>query len=373
MNMIKKWNWQKDDWPKFIYDKDKFQTLELKFMKQAGLLSGVLKHTQTNDQKSLMIDMLRDEALNTSEIEGEFLNRESLQSSIMKHFGLKVPHSRHHPAENGIAEMMYDLYTNYQTPLTHDILFEWHRMLMNGRRDLQQIGAYRTHKEPMQIVSGALSKPKVHFEAPPSQRILKEMEQFIQFFNASSPEGSAPLSPLIRASILHMYFESIHPFEDGNGRLGRALVEKALAQNLKRPTLIALSLTINGKKKNYYDALSKQSVSNELTPWITYFAPLILKAQDYTIAQIEFMIQKTRFFDHYATRLNDRQTKVLKRMLQEGPKGFEGGLSAKNYITIADTSPSTATRDLQELVELKVLKQSGERKGTRYHLSMRVY
>ncbi len=278
--------------------------------------------------------------------------------------------THNHPAESGIAEMMIDLYHHYDDPLTHQALYAWHDMLMNGRRDLQDIGYYRTHNEPMQIVSGSYHKQIIHFEAPPSKDIITEMEGFISWFNQSAPKGKTPLSPLIRSGIAHLYFVSIHPFEEGNGRIGRALIEKVLAQQLKQPTLIGISQVINDKKKLYYQALENQNKHNELSTWLDYFAEMVLEAQQYTIDQIEFIIKKTKFFDQFKEQMNERQHKVIIRIMREGLKGFEGGLSAKNYTVIANTSASTATRDLNDLVKKKILIQTGSRKSTRYWLSI---
>ena len=362
------WNWQQEDWPNFTYDLAAIAALEQDFLQQSGLSFGVSKHITSTEKNDLVINLISNEALKTSEIEGEILDRDSLQSSIKKHFGLKVAPIRNHPAENGIAEMMIDLYNNYNDPLTHEVLWSWHEMLMSGRRDLQDIGYYRTHDDPMQVVSGYHHKPTVHYEAPPSKDMMTEMERFIQWFNDTAPTGKVPLSPLLRSAIAHLYFVSIHPFEDGNGRIGRALIEKVLAQHLKQPTLIALSQIINDKRKSYYQSLEKQNKHNEVTLWLIYFGNMVLEAQKYTINQIEFIIKKAKFFDKFKDQINERQHKVITRMLREGVNGFEGGLSAKNYIVIANTSASTATRDLQDLVDKKILIQTGVRKSTRYHL-----
>jgi Fic family protein len=364
------WNWQQKDWPHFTYDLGNMTDLEATFLKKAGEAFGIVKHLSSRDKRDIAIQMLSNEALQTSEIEGEMLDRESLQSSIKKHFGLQITSRSQSLAENGIADMMMDLYHHYQAPLTHEILWTWHTMLMGGRHDLSNVGCYRTHTEPMQIVSGYIHKPIIHFEAPPSRDLKEEMDHFIEWFNKTAPEGDAPLSILLRCSIAHLYFESIHPFEDGNGRIGRALVEKILAQHLKYPTLIALSQTINNGRKAYYNALGEQSKSNHINKWINYFSNVILNAQKYTIDQLDFIIKKTKFFDKFSDQMNDRQHKVILRIMNEGIKGFEGGLSAKNYMAIAQTSASTATRDLQELVERKILVQTGTLKGTRYWLNM---
>ena len=240
------------------------------------------------DKRQLTIELISNEALKTSAIEGEYLDRDSLQSSIRRQFGLTTDNRKISAAEQGIAEVMVDLYRHFEAPLFHAILFEWHKMLTNGRRDLNDIGQYRTHNDPMQIVSGALYAPKVHFEAPPSSQMMAEMERFIAWFNDTAPTGKTPLPALLRAGIAHLYFVSIHPFEDGNGRIGRAIAEKALAQCLGQPTLIAIAYTIERNKKAYYTALEQANRRNEITPWLTYFADLVLNAQRYTATWIDF-------------------------------------------------------------------------------------
>jgi Fic family protein len=160
------------------------------------------------------------------------LDRDSIQSSIRRQFGLITDNRKISAAKQDIAEVMVDLYRGFEAPLSYTMLFEWHKMLTNGRRDLNDTGQYRTHLEPMQIVSGAIYAPKVHFEAPPSSLMLPEMDRFIAWFNDTAPKGKTPLPALLRAGIAHLYFVSIHPFEDGNGRIGRVIAEKALAQCL---------------------------------------------------------------------------------------------------------------------------------------------
>lgn len=332
-------------------------------MLKAGQQTGSLRHIEGEEKDELMVDLLTGEALDTSEIEGEILRRDSLQSSLRRHFGLQTEPRRIPPAEQGIADMMMDVYTSFDLPLTQDHLHQWHAKLMLGRRDLLDIGAYRTHEDPMQIVSGRVDRPTVHFEAPPSSRVPGEMQHFIEWFN-----NSGHLPCVTRAGIAHLYFESIHPYEDGNGRIGRALCEKALSQGLKQPTLIALSSVIAQNKKAYYSALHAGSIALEITDWLTYFSQLVLDAQEYTQKTIDLVIEKARFFHRYAPLMNDRQMKVVNRLFKAGIKGFQGGLSADNYMTIARTTASTATRDLQKLVEIGALRRTGERKGTRYFL-----
>ena len=363
------WNWQKPDWPNFTYDTAQLERMEAQFLYDSGVLFGAFKHLTESETNQLTVELISNEALKTSEIEGEYLNRESVQSSIRHQLGLETDSPPVSPAEKGIAELMVNLYQTFGAALTHEQLFLWHRMLLQGRRNLQDWGRYRTHTEPMQVVSVSMRQTIVHFEAPPSKQVTEEMEHFLSWFNRTSTDGGNRLPALIRAGIAHLYFVSIHPFEDGNGRIGRALAEKSLAQSVGQPTLIALSHTIEEHKKAYYDALAQTNRSNEITPWLRYFGQTILDAQAYTKLRIEFLIEKTKLFDKLRGQLNARQEKALARMFREGPEGFAGGLSARNYIGITKTSKATATRDLQGLVDLGALFKTGDFKSTRYYLT----
>jgi Fic family protein len=364
------WNWQRPDWPHFTWDAPRLRKAEEQFLLGSGMFAGTIKHLGDQDREQLTIEAISTEALTTSEIEGEILDRASVQSSIRRQLGLASDHRRVKPAEQGIAEMMVSLYRSFSEPLSDELLFGWHKMLTNGRRDLKNIGRYRTDDEPMQVVSGSLHAPKVHFEAPPSAKVAKEMARFVKWFNRTAPNGSEPLPALTRAGIAHLYFESIHPFEDGNGRLGRAISEKALAQSVGHPTLTALAATILIRRKSYYEALEVSNKSNNLTPWLCWFAGISLEAQKRTEAHVEFLLDKTRLLDRLRGELNERQEKAILRMLREGPEGFKGGLSAGNYVTITGASPATATRDLADLVEKKALYRLGERRHARYEIAV---
>lgn len=370
MDAENKWNWQQDDWPRFRFDKSTLEEREAKFLLRGGLLLGALLHIGDNDKSALTVDLISNEALKTSEIEGEYLNRESVQSSIRRNLGLDTDARRIPPAERGIADMTMDLYRSFAESLTHETMFRWHGMLTAGRRDLKNIGAYRTHDEPMQIISGPIGNPKIHFEAPPSAAVEREMEGFVHWFNNTAPHGNTALPALTRTGIAHLYFATIHPFEDGNGRIARALAEKALSQALGQPTLIALSQTIQKNKNSYYEALHQSSRDNEITAWLGYFADTVLQAQNTTQCMIDFLIQKTKLYDRVKSQLNERQEKALARIFHEGVEGFKGGLSAENYISITGAARATATRDLQDLVDKGVLIRTGALKSTRYHLNM---
>jgi Fic family protein len=364
------WNWQQPDWPHFTYSPPSLTDPEQKFLLRSGEFIGAFKHIGPDDQNSVRIELISDEALKTSEIEGEVLNRESVQSSLRRQFGLAGDQRKIPPAERGIAEMMVNLYETFAAPLTHEMMFAWHKMLMSGERRVEVIGAYRTHEEPMQIVSSSLHDPEVHFEAPPSSRMKTEMDAFIAWFNATGPDGARALPALTRAGVAHLYFVCIHPFEDGNGRIARALAEKSLAQNLGHPSLIALAYTIERARKDYYAALERNNKDIEITDWLVYFADTINQAQGNTIKRVDFYIAKARLYELMRGKMNERQYKVIARMFHEGIDGFKGGLSAENYITITKTSRATATRDLQDLVTMGALTKTGELRHTRYHLNL---
>jgi len=365
-----KWNWQQENWPEFTFDATALAAMEAKFLTASGVLLGTCKHLDSGELKALTVELMSEEALKTSEIEGEFLSRDSIQSSIRRQFGLQVDGRKVPLAEQGIAEMTVQVYQTWAEPLADETLFRWHAMLTQGRRDLTDIGCYRTSFEQMQVVSGSVDRRKVHFEAPPSKVVPQEMTAFNAWFNRTAPGGKQPLPALTRAGIAHLYFVSVHPFEDGNGRIGRAIAEKSLAQNLQRPTLIALAHTIEAKRKAYYSALERINQHLEITDWLVYFANTVLDAQEYTIRCVEFLIEKARLYGRLAGALNERQQKVLARMFKEGLSGFKGGLSAENYIRITKTSASTATRDLQDLVAKGALRRTGELKHARYHLNL---
>jgi len=365
-----KWNWQRPGWPKFSWDAARLRKVEEHFLLQSGVVAGIFKYLGVEDREQLTVDAISAEALTTSEIEGEILDRASVQSSIRKQFGLESGNRKVKPAEQGIAEMMVDLYRSFAEPLSEERLLAWHRTLMKGRLDLRDIGKYRSGHEPMQVISGALHDPRVHFEAPPSSTVPKEMARFVKWFNRSGPAGAEPLPALTRAGIAHLYFESIHPFEDGNGRIGRAISEKSLAQSLGHPSLTALAATILIRRKAYYRELEAANKRDEITPWLVWFAGMAMEAQRRTDARVEFLLDKTRLLDRIRGQINERQQKALLRMFREGPEGFKGGLSAGNYATITNASPATATRDLADLVAKGALLRAGERRHARYSLAI---
>jgi Fic family protein len=219
-------------------------------------------------------------------------------------------------------------------------------------------------------VPSNVDSPKVFFEAPPSSQVRSEMTRFLDWFNRTSASGAAPIGALTRSGIAHLHFESIHPFEDGNGRIGRAISDKCLAQSLGQPNFTMLAPTILARQSPYYTNLEAASHGNEITPWLTWFAGIALEAQNRTISSVEFIIHKARALEQLRGKLNARQEKAMLRMFQEGPQGFKGGLSAGNYATITGASAATTTRDLTDLVDKGALTRKGELRHARYQLAM---
>ncbi len=364
------WNWQHPDWPRFRYSTGRLAERETLFLRQSGVVVGTVRHLPDTERLPLVIELMSTEALKTSEIEGDLLDRDSVQSSLRRQFGLQTDGRRVAPAEQGIAELLTDLYRTFAAPLDEDTLFRWHRWVTQGRTDLRVVGGYRTHPEPMQVVSGPSHEPRVHFEAPPSATVAVEMAAFIAWFNATGPAGDQPLPALARAGLAHLYFESIHPFEDGNGRLGRGIAEKALANGAGQPSLTALSLVIQLRRKEYYAQLEAANKGLEVDAWLDWFADVVLAAQAHTLGWLEFLIQKTRLLDRLRGQINARQERALLRLFREGPDGFTGGLSAGKYMAITGAPAATARRDLGQLVELGALRRTGQLKSTRYWLSI---
>jgi Fic family protein len=365
------WNWQSPEWPHFTWDGSRLAASEEQFLMGAGVVIGTLKHLGAAAIDQLQVEVMSSEAVTTSAIEGETLNRASVQSSILRQLGLGAADQRRvSAAERGISELMVDLCRSFGRPLSDEMLFSWHRMVTSGRRDIADIGKYRTSKEPMQIVSGPIGASTVHFEAPPSKKVPAEMKRFLAWFHRSAPEKKEPLAAITRAGIAHVYFESIHPFEDGNGRIGRAIAEKAIAESFPQPVLVSLAATILAHQKDYYRALERASQTLDVTNWLAWFAQIALEAQQRSLAQVEFVIAKTKLLDRLRREINPRQEKALLRMFREGPEGFKGGLSAGNYSTITGATTATTTRDLADLTEKGALVRTGERRHARYALNL---
>lgn len=363
------YNWQRPDWPEFRFDLQGLEPVLLAFADHAGRVGGLLEGLPGELGAEALIDLMITEAVKTSAIEGESLNPQDVMSSIRNHLGLNTePQQVDSRLADGAGELMVCVRESFREVLSESTLFSWHRMLLGGISRLK-VGAWRTGSDPMQVVSGRIDRPTVHFEAPPSDCIPAEMARFIRWFNATAPgeQGSIPHAP-VRSALAHLYFETLHPFEDGNGRIGRALAEKALSQGLGRPVLLSLSRAIEARRKEYYEALQSAQRSNETTAWIRWFAGIVLQAQQDAEDRIRFVLRKSRFFQHFEHELNERQLKVVHRMFEAGPEGFAGGMNARKYIALTGASKATATRDLQHLAQLGALVPTGGGRSTRYEL-----
>ena len=365
------YNWQQPDWPHFTYDLAEVEDLLFSIAEKVGQSDGLFTGLPEEVQQETLVDMMVLEAIKTSEIEGEYLSRKDVMSSLRNNLGLNpsaLPVSDR--KADGVAKLMIAVRESFSDKLSENTLYEWHSVLMSGDAGIT-VGAWRDHQEPMQVISGPVGKEQVHYEAPPSSSIPDEMARFIQWFNNTAPGGIYEIKkPAVRSAITHLYFETIHPFEDGNGRIGRALSEKAILQGVGRPILFSLSRTIEENKSAYYEALKAGQRTNEITPWITYFVGTVLETQIQAEEHIRFILKKVKFLDRFSSQLNQRQLRVLQRMFESGMKGFEGGMSAKKYISITKTSKATSTRDLQDLVEKGALVPIGGGRSTRYEINL---
>ena len=306
-----------------------------------------------------------EEALRSSSIEGEFLSRQDVMSSIKNHLGTTPKEQVNDLRAAGIGELMTKIRKSFKNPLDQATLFDWHKTLLQGSHHIS-LGAWRTGDEPMRVVSGRIDNPKIHFEAPHSKEVPHQIDSFLNWFNHT--KNTLNESP-IKAGIAHLYFESIHPFEDGNGRIGRSISDKALAQGAGNFAMLSLSQVMEEKRNDYYGALKSAQRSNEITPWLTYFVQTSLQAQQKAEEEILFILKKARFFSQQTGhQLNPRQQKAIHRMFEVGVTGFEGGMDVRKYTSLTKTSKATATRDLQDLVSQGILAPSGKARATKYTL-----
>jgi Uncharacterized conserved protein len=363
------YNWQFEKWAEFIYNENIISINALKFAEISGETFGVFKTFNTEKQQNEILDIMISEAIKTSEIEGEMLSREDVRSSFLKKLGLAttIKNIKDRRAEN-IALLMLEVRNNCQTKLSEKLIKAWHGILFSNSKYINA-GVYRTSEEPMQIISGAIGKEKVHFEAPPSSRVSQEMKNFVKWYNNFKTNGNIQ-KIIVKTAITHIYFESIHPFEDGNGRIGRALIEKCLSESFDRQTIMSISQSIEKNRDKYYDEIKRAQNTLEIDSWLIYFSQLLIDAQQNALDILDFSIRKTQFFDKYKPVMNERQTKAINRMLDAGKNGFKGGMTAKKYISITKTTKATATRDLTELVELGVLIQNLAGRSTNYALDL---
>ena len=367
--------WQSSKWPHFKVDLAALQPAIAATRFSQGRAMGLATHLQLPDLVALQLQGWSDEALATAQIEGEILQLNSVRASAARRLGLADGKKNKRDARaEATLNLLQGALQNSHRALSHQTLFDWQAALFpTGRSGTQKIltGAYRTHTEPMQIVTPRMGKPDlVHYQAPASEDVKRHMELFIQWFNSSLGKQDG----LVRAALAHLWFETIHPFEDGNGRIGRALVEMALAQDLKtEQRLWSLSQQIWHERSAYYEQLQSatSSANMDVTTWVQWFVACIHKAADSSWEQMQSAMRKTRFWAdlrEFHLSLTPSQSKAINKLYDAGPDGFSGGLSTEKYVNLCGVSRATAYRELTALCEAGLLVQTGSGRGTRYQL-----
>lgn len=321
-------------------------------------------------------DSLTQEALTTSAIEGEKLDPESVRSSVARRMGLDTsgaPVREGRRNIEGLIDVLQDATLNTDAPLTLERLCSWHGALFpTGFSGMQRIDVGALRSVPMEIVSGAVGHSKVHYAAPPAEGLAEQVDAFLKWFNQTQPKvGPQPMDGLVRAAVSHLWFETLHPFDDGNGRLGRAILQLALGQDMGQPgRIVTLSRQIESCKDHYYSELeqAQRSKSMDVTAWVEWMLAQVTLASEFANRTIDSSIQRIRFQAHMSSlSLNERQQKTMKKLLDAGPKGFEGGMTTRKHEQIAQTSKPTAARDLIDLERLGLLTRYGDGRSTRYY------
>ena len=365
-----KYIWQNDSWPHFTWNTEKLIDLLGAARKKQGFILG---KGDLLDLKDISY-FLAEEAVNTSEIEGEKLDRTSIRSSVARRLGLPTAGLPDIKREtDGLVQILIDATSNYLPPLAKERLWAWQAALFpTGYSGIQKIqtGSWRSSSVPMQVISGSMGKQRVHYEAPQSDRIEQEIDSFLSWWNRSNAETDG----IIRAAIAHFWFVTIHPFEDGNGRIARALTDMALAQDEKTgKRLYSLSARINKEKSAYYDILEKtQQGTGDITDWLCWFLGMYSRSIDNSLKIIEASFFKNSFYRSLnSLGLNERQEKVIGKLLEPYPEEFAGGLTNKKYVSITKVSPETAKRDLKTLLENGILiKNDAKGRSTSYRLNL---
>lgn len=362
------YNWQYKDWPNFRFTLENLQTISISFAEELGVVNGLITGLNDDLKQETIIEILISEAIKSSEIEGEYMSRIDMMSSIKRNLGLRSDIKVTDKRVAGMARLMTEVRESYLNDLSLDMILNWHKILMESFLTINA-GQWREGSEPMQVVSGAYGREVVHYEAPPSEIVSQEMQTFIHWFSNDNLSHLDKISKaIVKSAIVHLYFESIHPFEDGNGRIGRALAEYTLSHTLQSPVLLSISKVIEKDKNQYYDALKDAQSTLDIKDWILYFGKVILTAQIEAKQWVEFTVKKVKYFDSFKQLFNERQQKVINRMFEAGVEGFQGGMTAKKYMAIAKTSKATATRDLQHLNEIGALQVLGAGRSVRYEL-----
>ncbi len=345
--------WENTDWPALHWDDRSLAKLLTRASREQGRLVGKMEGLGFDLRSAAHLRTLTEDVVQSSEIEGEKLERAQVRSSIARRLGMDVGGlvAADRKVE-GVVEMMLDATANYQKPLTADRLFAWHSALFpTGRSGLSivKVGAWRDG--PMQVVSGPLGREKVHYEAPPAARVSKEMKKFLAWF---AKPGEA--EPLLVAGLAHLWFVTIHPFDDGNGRIARAIADMALARlEGTGQRFYSMSAQIRHERHDYYNMLERtQKGAVDVTAWQTWFLECLLRAIDGAQTILGEVLAKARFWERFAKEpLNERQIKVLNRLLD----GFEGKLTSSKWAKLTKSSQDTAYRDIMDLVERGALKK----------------
>lgn len=373
--MATQWIWQQPDWPDFNWQAERLTPLLRECVQAQGQLMGMAGSVSNALGAQAELDALLQNIVTSSAIEGEQLNVGSVRSSLARRLGVAlIDGDNVSQRSEGLAQLMLDATRRFAEPLSSERLLEWHRWLFPDQdteltsRSLR-VGALRGG-EPMQVVSGRIDRPTVHFEAPPREGLEDQLEQFLQWFEASQHQTA--LDPMLRAGIAHFWFVTLHPFDDGNGRLTRTITDLALAQGEAQAIrFYAMSASILDDRSGYYRVLeSSQKASLDITEWLTWFLQTLLRSLQQAITRIESVLGKTRFWQaHRESGLSVEQVKVLNRLLDGGERGFEHGISAGQYQTVAKVSKATATRHLVELLEKECLQRlPGGGRSTRYQI-----
>lgn len=359
---------QQDHWPEFTWNSDDFVSLLSEARNQQGRLIGKMETLGFDLRNEAFLDTLTLDVIKSSEIEGEFLNPDQVRSSIARKLGIEIAGSIASDRNvEGVVEMMLDATQNCFEPLTADRLFDWHAALFpTGRSGMHKITVADWRKDttgPMQVISGAMGKEKIHFQAPDSELLEKEMHQFLVWFNANET-----IDLVIKAAVAHLWFVTIHPFDDGNGRITRALTDMLLAQSDKsNQRFYSMSAQIRMERKQYYELLEKTQKGNlDITNWIIWFLSCLINALKSTDTVLTKVLFKAGFWQkHTNTAINDRQKKLLNKLMD----GFDGKLTSSKWAKIAKCSKDSAIRDINDLIEKGILqKEAAGGRSTNYEL-----
>ncbi len=366
------WIWESPAWPDFRHDAQALTSALAAARRAQGEILGLSQALGMRESRAVQARIWEGESLATAAIEGENLDIASLRSSIARRLGIADAPLAPARAVDGLLDMQEDASVRWNAPLTLKRLCGWHAALFpTGYSGLDKIrpGKLRTASEAMQIVSGPLHNPRVHYVAPPALRVPAEVRRFLDWFNGES----RALDGLLRAGIAHLWFEIIHPFEDGNGRLGRAIVDLALAQDLRAlPRVYSLAAEMAATRSRYYDQLQLASRDGaDINRWLQWFCGTFSQACARSRLVVMSALAKARFWaDHADTRVNAAQAKVINRLLDAGPRGFEGDLTTRKYVALTGLSRATAFRDLSALQGAGLIASQGQGKATRYFINL---